>query len=188
MPRKKKVGRPPGRAKPRLLSVRISQQMRDLLAQAAWENKRSVSREVEARLDYTLARYRKGKKVDDLMQRIRGLLDAVAFTARVIEAETERPWNEDQYTSQHLSRAISSVIADFTLPGEVTIPQKVLERAKNHAAGEAYPDCFGEETAKGIIAQLRLAFEPSQYPSPPMPEFLTEFWKIRRDLEPRRKR
>jgi hypothetical protein len=82
MPRKKKVGRPPGRAKPRLLSVRISQQMRDLLAQAAWENKRSVSREVEVRLDYTLGRYRKGGF--DLLPHLRPLVDTFALTARYI--------------------------------------------------------------------------------------------------------
>ena len=82
MVRKRKVGRPAGRAKDKLLSVRISTRMQTLLAEAAWKHKRSLSREVEARLDDTLGRYQKGRAA--LPPRVKRLLDAIAFAVRVI--------------------------------------------------------------------------------------------------------
>src|SRR5262245_46260285 len=86
MARKKKVGRPPGRAKPKLLSVRVTKEMWDLLRQAAWENRHSLSREVEVRLDYTFGRRRKGDKgYYELPLHLRSLADAFTFTARYIE-------------------------------------------------------------------------------------------------------
>ena len=178
MARKKKVGRPPGRAKPKLLSVRVSQQMRDLLAEAAWKNGRTLSAEVEARLDDSLGRYRKFRAT--LPPRIKGLADAVVFAVSVIENATGRLWNEDQYTSGHLARSIERIIAEYTLPGKSTIPPKVLKEATRHIAGDAYPTHLGEELAKGVIAWFRATPEPQGYP-----EWPAEFWKIERDLRPR---
>jgi hypothetical protein len=185
MARKKKVGRPPGRAKPKLLSVRVSQQMRDLLAEAAWKSGRTLSAEVEARLDDSLGRYQKFRAT--LPPRIKGLADAVVFAISVIENATGRLWNEDQYTSEHLARSIEHIIAEYTLPGgKSTIPARVLEKAKTHIAGNAYPARLGEEEAKGIIAWFRLTPPPQQ--GVPYSEYLAVPWKIGRDLEPKRKK
>jgi hypothetical protein len=119
------------------------------------------------------------------------LLDAVAVAARVIEEATGRPWIKDQYTSQHLATAIGLVIAEFgqpgKQPGKATIPPKVIEKAKRHAAGEAYPTHLGEEEAKVIIAMIRLALGPQRW-GPSYPEIYFELYKIRRGLEPRRRK
>src|SRR5262249_53944855 len=113
---------------------------------------------------------------------IMALSDAVAVAARVIEEATGRPWIKDQYTSQHLATGIGLVIAEFgqpgKQPGKVTIPPKVIEKAKRHAAGEAYPTHLGEEEAKIIIAMIRLAKWGPSYP-----EIYVELDKIRRGLE-----
>jgi hypothetical protein len=182
---RKKAGRPPGGTKGSVLSVRVTLEMRTRLESAARKNKRRLSREVEARLDYTLGRYQKFK-LEGRPPHIMGLSDAVAVAARVMEEATGRPWNKDQYTSQHLARLIRVVMADYTQPGEVTIPPKVIEEAKRHPAGDAYPTHLGEDKAKGIIALLRLTPEPGTWG--PYHEFEMEFWKTGRDLEPKRRR
>src|SRR5262245_61579623 len=138
----KKAGRPPGGTKGSVLSVRITPEMRTRLERAARKNKRRLSREVEARLDYTLGRYHR-LKVERRPPHIMALSDAVAVAARVMEETTGRAWNKDQYTSQHLARVICAVITHFTQAGEVTIPPKVIEEAKRHFAGDAYPTHLG---------------------------------------------
>src|SRR5262245_30129361 len=139
----KKAGRPPGGTKGSLLSVRVTPEMRTKLQSAARKNERTLSREVEVRLDYTLGRYQKFK-VEGRRPHIMALSDTVAVSARVMEETTGLPWNKDQYTSQHLARLICVVMAHFTQPGEVTIPPKVTEEAKRHPAGDAYPTSLGE--------------------------------------------
>jgi hypothetical protein len=185
MPQKKKVGRPLGKLKEEVLSVRISKHMRDQLGAAALKNRRSLSREVEARLDDSLGRYQKGRA--SLPPRIRGLLDAVAFTARVIEAATGKLWNEDRYTAQHLADAIGYVIGEFSPKDKVVVPPKVVERAKAHVAGRTYRARLGEEEARGVVAWLRLTPEPGEAGPPHYPEFWMEFSKIQRNLQRGRK-
>ena len=177
---KRKVGRPPGGTKGSVLSVRVSPEMRTELEAEARKNKRGLSSEVQTRLDYTLARHMLGRP-----PHIMTLSDAVAVAARVIEEATGRPWNKDQYTSRHLATAIGLVIAAFSQPGKVTIPPKVIEKAKRHTAGDAYLTHLGEVEAKGIIALLKLAPAPW---GPSYPEVYFEAYKIRRALEPRRRK
>jgi hypothetical protein len=177
---KRKVGRPPGGTKGSVLSVRVSPEMRTELEAEARKNKRGLSSEVQTRLGYTLARHMVGRP-----PHIMALSGAVAVAARVVEEATGRPWNKDQYTSRHLATAIGLVIAAFSQPGKVTIPPKVIEKAKRHTAGDAYPIHLGEVEAKGIIALLKLAPAPW---GPSYPEVYFEAYKIRRALEPRRRK
>lgn len=178
---KRKVGRPPGGTKGSVLSVRVSPEMRTELEAEARKNKRGLSSEVQTRLDYTLARRHMVGRPPHIM----ALSDAVAVAARLIEEATGRSWNRDQYTGQHLATAIGLVIAAFSQRGKVTIPPKVIEKAKRHTAGEAYPTHLGEEEAKGIIALIKLAPAPW---GPSYPEVYFEAYKIRRALEPRRRK
>jgi len=177
---KRKVGRPPGGTKGSVLSVRVSPEMRTELEAEARKNKRGLSSEVQTRLGYTLARHMVGRP-----PHIMALSGAVAVAARVVEEATGRPWNKDQYTSRHLATAIGLVIAAFSQPGKVTIPPKVIEKAKRHTAGDAYLTHLGEVEAKGIIALLKLAPAPW---GPSYPEVYFEAYKIRRALEPRRRK
>ena len=177
---KRKVGRPPGGTKGSVLSVRVSPEMRTELEAEARKNNRRLSSEVQTRLDYTLARHMVGRP-----PHIMALSDAVAVAARLIEEATGRSWNRDQYTGQHLATAIGLVIAELSQRGKVTIPPKVLEKAKRHTAGDAYLTHLGEVEAKGIIALLKLAPAPW---GPSYPEVYFEAYKIRRALEPRRRK
>jgi hypothetical protein len=182
MPRKKKVGRPLGRTKEKLLSVRVSKQMWDLLRQAAWENKRSLSREVEGRLDYTLGRYQKGGYGYDLPPHLRPLVDSFALSARYIEARFGRRWHENKFMNRELARVIGHVMVEFSYDADDAIPPKIIERAKMHPEGEkAYLAHPGDAEANAIILLLRTARGPQQWP--PLSEWEHELWKIRRDLE-----
>ena len=180
MARQKKAGRPRGRAKPSVLSVRITKHMRELLRQAAWENKRSLSREVEARLDYTLGRY--GKGGHDLPPHLKPLVDAFAFTARYIEMRCGCRWHENRLISRELPKAISRVMVEFSPAAEDVIPPKIIENAKRHGAGEEiYLANPGIEDADAIILSIRVARPPEGVL--PYLEWEHELWKIRRDLE-----
>jgi len=187
---KRRRGRPAGSKKGQhpAISARIPAEALRLLEAAAFRNKRTLSREIAAQLDYAVSRYRKGQKFDELPRRIQGLLDSVALAVRTIEKKTGRPWNEDQYTSQHLARMISGIIADFTLPGEVTIPSRIIEwiKGSQNVAGEAYATCLGEEEARAAVWAIKIAEKPSQ--GPPATEYETFFLKLKRDLTPRRGR
>jgi hypothetical protein len=183
---RKKAGRPPGGTKGSVLSVRVTPEMRRALEGAARKHGRRLSREVEARLDYTLGRYQRFK-VEGRPPHIMALSDTVAVAARVMEETTGRPWNRDQYTSQHLARLIRAVMAHFTRPGEVIIPPKVIEEAKRDLAGDDYPTHLGEEKAKGIIGLIRLTPDGPWW-GPNAPDFVWEVGKIRRDLEPKRRK
>ena len=178
---KRKVGRPPGGTKGSVLSVRVSPEMRTELEAEARKNKRRLSSEVQTRLGYTLARRHMVGRPPHIM----ALSGAVAVAARLIEEATGRSWNRDQYTGQHLATAIGRVIAELSQRGKVTIPPKVLEKAKRHTAGEAYPTHLGEEEAKGIIALIKLAPGPW---GPSYPEVYFEAYKIRRGLKSRRRK
>jgi Arc-like DNA binding dprotein len=180
MPRKRKVGRPPGRAKPHLLSVRISRHMRDLLAQAAWENRRSVSREVEARLDRSFGRYRRGDR--ELPPHLSPLVDAFAFTARYLERRFGCRWFENRLAGRELASAIGHVMTEFSPDADDVIPPKIIENAKRHGPGEkVYLTHPGIAEAEAIVMLLRV--EPGPLKDMPYSEWQHELWKIRRDLE-----
>ena len=151
------MGRPPGTQKEPepVVAARLSPKTRKLLETEARRNKRTLSREVEARLDYAFGRYQKFK-VEGRPPHIMALSDAVAVAARVMEETTGRPWNKDQYTSEHLARLICAVMADFTQPGEVTIPKKLSRKLSAILPATLTPLSLGEDKAKGIIALIRL--------------------------------
>jgi hypothetical protein len=170
MAEKRKAGRPPGRTKESVLSVRVSKKIRTALEAAALRNKRRLSREAEDLLDYALQRHQ-------LPSRLMALSDTVVIVARIIEEETEQSWNEDRYTSEHLAKAIGRVIAALTRPGKVIIPPEVIKKAKD-------PAHLGEEKAEGIIGLLKL---PTEWRGARVPEVFLWVRKIQHDLARKRK-
>jgi TraY domain len=175
--------------KEEVLSVRISKHMRDQLAAAALKNRRKLSREVEARLEDSLGRYQKFR-TGRLPPHVRALANAVEDATWGFEAKTGLQWNQDQFTSQHLARGISRLIALYTLPGKVTIPQKLLKWAelKPPKQRKAYLDNFGEEEIDGIIAWFKAASATPKSGGLPYPEWYARFDNIERDLKSRRQK
>jgi hypothetical protein len=190
--KKEKVGRPRVGTKTFVVSARVTEEMRKQLYAAAARNRRKIGREIAARLDYSLARYRKGLKSGHVPKPVGALQDLIAIAVREIEAETGMQWNADRYSFEHLIKAIGGAMMGRFLPlGKAVIPRKVLERAKTHSAGNAYPTHLGEEVTQVIIGWFRIAEHTRREVDSakgqwPFPEFLMEFERIERDLKPRR--
>jgi len=193
------------RTKERFVALRMTDEMYRQLYAAANRHKRSLSREMEERLDFTLARYRKGttpegRRLDELPPRVRALCDIVAIAARVVETslggkQRKRWWNEDRYTGEVLVGAINCLLTDeFLSPGKAVVPPEVLKFAKTHFAGDTSPARFGREMAKEFGHWFWFAQTERELLNSPkgrflpqlFPEFLMEFVKIKRDLKPRR--
>jgi hypothetical protein len=166
---------------------RISQEDWELLETASLKNKRTLSREIAARLQHSLGQYKKGGA--SLPPHVKALAEAVGDAAWMFEAKTGLRWNEDQFTSQHLARGIGRLIALYTLPGKFMIPRKLADWAKSKPPKqrEAYLDKFGEEEIDGIIAWFKFAPSPKSGSGLPYPEWYAHFYKIERDLSRRQK-
>jgi hypothetical protein len=186
MVQKKRRGRPPGsKMKPEpVVAARIAEKTLKRLEQAAAWNKRSLSRELRARLECTLGTYQKGGI--DLPPHLWALFSLVTFTARVIEKRFERRWHENRFTGRELARAIGYVMAELSPDADDVIPPKVKENAKTHAVGEkAYLARPGEVEAEGVIAWFR--FLPEEPQILPEAEFLQDFRKIKLILRRKKK-
>lgn len=175
----------------KVVSARISPEDWELLETARLKNKRTLSREIAARLQDSLGQYKRGKKGGArLPPHVRALANAVEDATWKFEAKTGLQWNRDQFTSQHLARGISRLIARYTLSGKVTIPQKLLKWADKIPPEQrkAYLDNFGEEEIDGIIAWFKSAPPLKSGSGLPYPEWYSHFYKIERDLTPRRQK
>src|SRR5262249_47254953 len=138
------------------------------------------SREVDARLEYTLGR----KGGYETPSHLRPLVDVFALTARYFEMQFGRRWYENRLLGFELARAIGRVIAEFSPDADDVIPSKIVERARTHPAGEkAYLAHPGDEEARAIIMLLRTAPPPQRDLPYLQSEWDHALWKIRRDLE-----
>jgi hypothetical protein len=186
MARKERRGRLPGKYEP-VVAARIPEKTLRRLEQAAAQNRRSVSREIAARLEYTFGTYQKGGI--DLPPHLQAFLKFVTFAAHTIERRFGRRWHENRFTGRELTKAIDHVMVELSPDADDVIPPKVIENAKTHAAGEkVYLANPGVEHAKGIVAWFQLLPE-EPFPAGYLPEaeFLQDFREIKRILRRRRK-
>jgi hypothetical protein len=173
-----------------VIAARIPRETLETLKAAAARNRRSLSGEIAARLDFSVGKYRKGQKRDDLALHISRLLDLVAFIAPIFERSAGQRWHLNRFTGQELAKAIGYGMARLSPDADDVIPPKVIATAKTHSAGKAYLTHFGESEAEGILAWFEHAEdERSLYEKlgQPVPEWLIEFCKIKRDLRRRSK-
>src|SRR5262249_50495091 len=122
MAEKRKRGRPPGAEKTAMLSVRISVVVRRQLEVAARKALRSLSREVEARLAYTLGRYRTGRP-----PHVRDLAELTALLAEEVERETGEAWDRNPVTRERLVKAFAQMV-DLYSNAEVVLDSNAAER------------------------------------------------------------
>src|SRR5262249_53755845 len=147
-------GRSSGKYEP-IVAARIPEKILSRLKQVAAQNKRSVSREIAARLSYTLGTYHKGGI--DFPPHLQVLLKLVQFAGHTIERQFGRRWHENRFTGRELAKAIDYVMVELSPDADDVIPPKVIENAKTHPAGKkAYLANPGIEHAKGIVAHFHL--------------------------------
>jgi hypothetical protein len=109
MAQKRKRGRPPGREKGSILSVRVSPKTRWQLEKAAKKQGRSLSREVEQRLNFSFGRFGTGRP-----DRIADLGELVALLAHSVERRTQRAWDRDRATREYLIKAFADLVENYS--------------------------------------------------------------------------
>ena len=172
MVRKKGPGRKPVEEQTEVLSVRISPATKWRLAKEAARNKRRLSKEVQARLGWTLSRY--GTKPSHIAD----LAELMALTAQAVERRTGKAWDQDRDTAErliaHLITAITRLISHWN---------------KEVAPPKASPDDPGMLAAAEVIAFSEAATVPSGWDYAPeryVPGGRA-LWKIQRNLSKRHK-
>jgi hypothetical protein len=140
------------RGKSATLATRIMPSTRAALDRAARENERSLSQEVEYRLQLSIGDDRKNRR-----QHIRALGEAVMLVARFVERATEKRWNEDAFTGEALRCGVEFLISHFAARGTPITPRSVEETvARRPGAGEAYrsPSGLGETESGRVITLI----------------------------------
>src|SRR5262249_3715194 len=134
-----KRGRPFGGEKGSILSIRVSPKTKWKLETAARKHRRTLSREVEGRLDFTFGRYGTGRP-----DHIADLAEIVARLAQSIERGTRKQWDRDRDTRNCLISAFINMIdiysgAIFITPAQISVPgtKEDIERRHNDPAMKA---------------------------------------------------
>jgi hypothetical protein len=139
------------RGKSATLATRITPGTRAALDRAARKSGRSLSQEVESRLDLSIRRDRNS----DRGNHIRALGETVMLVVGCIERATEKHWNEDAFTGEAVRRGVEFLISHFA-PRGIQITPKSIEEAVAKGAGEAYrnPASVGHSESGRVISWI----------------------------------
>ena len=109
------------RGKTATLTTRITPETRAALDRAAQKSGRSLSQEVEHRLDLSIRRDR------DLnhQRHIRALAEAIALLTQQVERATGKCWRDDPFTGEALRHAIEFLISHYAPHGAIEVPAPV---------------------------------------------------------------
>jgi hypothetical protein len=166
--KKNPVGRPPkeeGNRKRNILSMRVRDELRSMLAAQAETNQRSLSEEAEARLERTFREREIAESILRLasldqhtialvMMLTRAIRDAGSYAGFISTNKFEGSvgWMSNPYAFQQVEEAIGTILAGLRPEGEIRMPKQdeeiVVGLGRRFAAGilEAItnPDRFGE--------------------------------------------
>ena len=143
MAQKKRRGRPPAppgsKTKPEpVVGARVPEKTLKQLEQAAAWNKRSLSREIAVRLEYSFGQYGTGGP-----DHIADLAEIVARLAQSIERDTRKAWDRDRQTRGCLISAFINMIDIYSgatvTPVQIMVPgtKEDIERRHNDPAMKA---------------------------------------------------
>ena len=136
------------RGKSATLATRITPSTRMALDRAARKSGRSLSQEVEVRLNLSL---RKG----DHGNHIRALGEAIMLLTQCVERATGKHWNEDAFTGEAVRLGAEFLISHFAPRGPQVMP-KSIEEAVVRGAPETYRSStgVGESEAGRVITWI----------------------------------
>jgi hypothetical protein len=109
------------RGKTATLTTRITPKTRAALERASRNSGRSLSQEVESRLDASL----RGDRNRARGSHIRALGEAVMLVAQCIERATEKNWTEDAFTGGAIRDGIEFLISHFAGRGTQVVPPSI---------------------------------------------------------------
>jgi len=161
MPRKRAPGagrKPRGefKGKTMTLTTRITPETRAALERAAKKSSRSLSQEVEHRLNASIRK----DYAHNRHPHIRALAEAIAMLTFWLEGRTQKHWNDDPFTAEALRRAIESFVVRFGAAGAPEIPASIKEAVARMLPTLPYRDQFltpagvGDDVASHIISWI----------------------------------
>ncbi|RWI90534.1 MAG: hypothetical protein EOR22_23615 [Mesorhizobium sp.] len=121
-------------------STRITQELRAALDKESEATGKSISQIVERRLRESYDKTRAQRELAD--QRIRAMALMTARLATSVEAATGKKWNEDRFTAEALSSAISTALSRIMPEGEIVVPDAIRDRMQSHEARLKKPGVF----------------------------------------------
>lgn len=138
------------------LTTRIKPETRAALERAAEKSGRSLSQEVEHRLDYSIRRdYEHNRH-----RHIRALAEAIAILIHWVERATQKRWIDDPFTAEALRRGIEFLVFHFGAPGTPEVPASVKDAAARvplQARDQSMtPAGVGHAEAGGLISWIEM--------------------------------
>jgi hypothetical protein len=149
------------------------------MERAAQKSGRSLSQEVERRLDESL-RNDRNRRSD-----VRALAEAVAMIAEKVEIATGKNWRQDAFTGEALRHALEALVRHFAAHGTRVIPPKVEEAATRMlpeaTERDRSPSRVGEMEAFKVITMIE-HFGGRDTHTMVMSDELYRYMQILRDL------
>jgi hypothetical protein len=144
------------RGKSATLTTRITFETRAAMERAAQKSGRSLSQEVEHRLDYSIRRdYEHNRH-----RHIRALAEAIAILIHWVERATQKRWIDDPFTAEALRRGIEFLVFHFGAPGTPEVPATVKDAAARvplQARDQSMtPAGVGHAEAGGLISWIEM--------------------------------
>jgi len=144
-------------AKRRIVTMRVTNAAYDRIAAAAEASGRSVSQEIESRLELSFQEERiLGGKSTALLSKL------IASTIGLVEVETGRDWTEDRMTWEAVNAAVQRIISWFQPSLDFDIWDKYRDSALLPFAEAAWAVQERRERMKG----LEDAYPPALMPMP----------------------
>ena len=163
------------------LTTRITPETRAALERAAQESGRSLSQEVEHRLDVSIRRDREHAR----KRHVRALAEAVAFITERVEGATEKRWLDDTFTGDALRHAIEFLVFHFAPHEALEVPAKV-EAAAAKVPPAARDRCLtaidvGQHEAGWLISWIEMDIDQGgrlSRTSPPSGYHVPDEWRL----------
>jgi len=148
------------------LTTRITPKTRTAMERAAQKSGRSLSQEVERRLNDSV-RNERNRRSD-----VRALAEAIAIVAEKVEIATGKHWLQDASTGEELRRGIDVLVRHFAPHGARVIPPK-----------DRRPTSVGESEALKVITMIEYfwGWDKNQL-KPVMSDELRRYLQILRHL------
>jgi hypothetical protein len=156
------------------LTTRITSETRAALDRAARKSSRSLSQEVEHRLNGSIRRDRDHNR----HRHVRGLAETIATLTDWVEEATQKRWIDDPFTAEALRRGIEFLVFHFGAPGTPEVPASVKDAAARvplQARDQSMtPAGVGHTEAGGLISWIEMYLNEGGRLSRPssIPEFL----------------
>ena len=125
------------------LTTRITPETRTAMERAARKSGRSLSQEVERRLNDSV-RNERNRRSD-----VRALAEAIAIVAEKVEKATGKHWLQDAFTGEALRGGIETLVRHFAPHSARVIPPKVEE-----AAARVLPEASERDRSPTRIGEI----------------------------------